>query len=124
MLLGRATNSLTFTLQIITFMLMIFFMWYTFIILSVLTVPEEPLTQPPGLSSADPADQVTPAEGRQSPSQFNSRNRKTKSRSSSNMQVLCRDTDSSEKMSHLQQEKHMLMEEVKAQKVIRSITAH
>ncbi|KAM8733150.1 TBC1 domain family member 2A isoform 1-T2 [Acanthopagrus schlegelii] len=82
----------------------------------VLTVPAEPLTQPPALSSADPADQVTPAEGRQSPSQFNSRNRKSKSRSSSNMQVLCRDTDSSEKMSHLQQEKHMLMEEVKAQK--------
>ncbi|XP_030251417.1 TBC1 domain family member 2A isoform X4 [Sparus aurata] len=82
----------------------------------VLTAPIEPLTPPPALSSADPAGQVTPAGSRQTPLQFDSRSRKTKSRSSSNMQVLRRDTVSSERASHLKQEKHMLMEEVKAQK--------
>lgn len=99
-------------------------MFNTFIVLSILTAPIDPLTPPPVLSSADPAGQVTPAEGRQTPLQFDSRSRKLKSRSSSNMQVLHRDTVSSERTSHLQQEKHMLMEEVKAQKVFKSITAY
>ncbi|XP_073342447.1 TBC1 domain family member 2A [Pagrus major] len=82
----------------------------------VTPAPIEPPTPPPALSLANPAGQVTLAEGRQSPSLFDSRSRKTKSRSSSSMQVLHRDTVSSERTSRLQQEKHMLMEEVKAQK--------
>ncbi|XP_018535092.1 TBC1 domain family member 2A isoform X3 [Lates calcarifer] len=80
--------------------------------------PVEPPTPPTPLPLADPAGQVSPAEGRESPSLFEGRNRKTKSRSSSTMPVLRRDTLSSslDRTSRLQQEKQMLMEEVKAQK--------
>ncbi|XP_051275781.1 TBC1 domain family member 2A [Dicentrarchus labrax] len=76
----------------------------------------EPPTPPPPIPLAEPAGQVSPAEGRVSPSLFDSRNRKTKNRGSSTMQALRRDTLSSDRTSRLQQEKQMLMEEVKAQK--------
>ncbi|XP_070769283.1 TBC1 domain family member 2A [Enoplosus armatus] len=75
-----------------------------------------PPTPPPPLSLAEPAGHLSPAEGRESPSLFNSWSRKTKNRSLSTVPVLHRDTISSDGMSRLQQEKQMLMEEVKAQK--------
>ncbi|XP_076594450.1 TBC1 domain family member 2A [Chaetodon auriga] len=80
--------------------------------------PIEPPPPPPPLSLAEPAAQVSLSEGRESPSLFDGRSRKMKNRSSSSMQVLRRDTlsSSSERTSRLQQEKQMLMEEVKAQK--------
>ncbi|KAI3351402.1 hypothetical protein L3Q82_020209 [Scortum barcoo] len=75
-------------------------------------------TPPPALSLAEPAGQVSPAEGRESPSLFDSRSRKTKNHSSSTLPVRRRDTVSSslDQTSRLQQDKQMLMEEVKAQK--------
>ncbi|XP_041800257.1 TBC1 domain family member 2A [Chelmon rostratus] len=78
--------------------------------------PIEPPTPPPPLSLAEPAGQASPAEGRESPSLFDSWSRKTKNRGSSTTQVPHRDTLSSDRTSRLQQEKQMLMEEVKAQK--------
>ncbi|KAM9356801.1 TBC1 domain family member 2A [Symphorus nematophorus] len=74
-------------------------------------IPSEPLTPPLPVSLAEAAGQVSPAEGRESPSLFDRRSRKSK-------KVLRRDTlsSSSERTSRLQQEKQMLMEEVKAQK--------
>ncbi|XP_039976279.1 TBC1 domain family member 2A isoform X2 [Xiphias gladius] len=80
--------------------------------------PIEPLAPSTPLQLADPGGQVFPPEGRESPSLFDSRSRKTKNRSSSTMPVLRRDTlsSSSDRTSRLQQEKQMLMEEVKAQK--------
>ncbi|XP_047441423.1 TBC1 domain family member 2A [Mugil cephalus] len=77
-------------------------------------------TPPPPLPLADPAGQVSPAEGRASPSLFETLSRKTKARSSSTLPVLHRDvassSSSSDRSSRLQQEKQMLMEEVKTQK--------
>ncbi|XP_074505592.1 TBC1 domain family member 2A isoform X2 [Sebastes fasciatus] len=70
----------------------------------------EPPTPPPALSLAERAGQVTPPEVRE----VEGRNRKMKSRSSSTMTILRR--DSSDRTSRLQQDKQMLMEEVKAQK--------
>uniref|UniRef100_A0A3B4UMN3 TBC1 domain family member 2 n=1 Tax=Seriola dumerili TaxID=41447 RepID=A0A3B4UMN3_SERDU len=79
--------------------------------------PADPSTPSTPLPSADPAGQVFPAEDRKSPALFDSRSRKTKSRSSSTLPALQRDTSSSsDRSSRLQQEKQMLMEEVKAQK--------
>ncbi|XP_040904456.1 TBC1 domain family member 2A [Toxotes jaculatrix] len=78
--------------------------------------PVEPPTPPTPLPLADSGGQVFPVGGRESPSQFESWSRKTKNRSSSTMPVVRRDTQSSDRTSHLQQEKQMLMEEVKAQK--------
>ncbi|XP_044060442.1 TBC1 domain family member 2A [Siniperca chuatsi] len=78
--------------------------------------PTEPPTPPSPFSLADPAGQVSPAEGRESPSLFDSWSRKAKNRSSSTLPVLRRDTLSSDRMTRLQQEKQILMEEVKAQK--------
>ncbi|KAM4621972.1 TBC1 domain family member 2A isoform 2-T2 [Polymixia lowei] len=78
--------------------------------------PDPPTPNTP-LSLADPADQHPLVDGRQSPSLFESqRTRRKKSRTSSTMPVLRRDTSSTDRMSRLQQEKHMLAEEVKAQK--------
>lgn len=71
--------------------------------------PAEPLTPPSSLSLAG---------GRVSPSLFDSWSRKSKIRSSFTT-ALRDDSLSSERLSRLQQEKQMLMEEVKAQKVIR-----
>uniref|UniRef100_A0A665U047 TBC1 domain family, member 2 n=1 Tax=Echeneis naucrates TaxID=173247 RepID=A0A665U047_ECHNA len=70
------------------------------------------------LSSADRAGPAFPVEDRKSPSLFESRSRKMKSRSSSSMPVVQGDSapSSFDRMSRLQQEKQMLMEEVKAQK--------
>ncbi|XP_037635464.1 TBC1 domain family member 2A isoform X2 [Sebastes umbrosus] len=70
----------------------------------------EPPPPPPALSLAEQAGQVTPPEVRE----VDGRNRKMKSRSSSTMTILRR--DSSDRTSRLQQDKQMLMEEVKAQK--------
>ncbi|XP_049895485.1 TBC1 domain family member 2A isoform X2 [Epinephelus moara] len=72
------------------------------------TTPIEPPTPPPLLSLTEPTGQVSPAEGRESPSLFDRRNRKAKNRRSSTMTLSRTET--------LQQEKQMLMEEVKAQK--------
>ncbi|XP_078145251.1 TBC1 domain family member 2A isoform X2 [Centroberyx gerrardi] len=78
--------------------------------------PTTPLPVPVPVP-ASPAGQRSPADGRQSPSLFDShRSRRKKSRSSSTMPTIRRDTSSSDRMSRLQQEKHMLAEEVKAQK--------
>ncbi|XP_029917223.1 TBC1 domain family member 2A isoform X2 [Myripristis murdjan] len=81
--------------------------------------PVEPPTPTSPASPADPAGRRSPADpaGRRSPSLFESqRSRRKKSRSSSTLPVIRRDTSSSDRMSRLQQEKHMLAEEVKAQK--------
>ncbi|XP_029368197.1 TBC1 domain family member 2A isoform X2 [Echeneis naucrates] len=85
--------------------------------------PEEssnntPQTLSNPLSSADRAGPAFPVEDRKSPSLFESRSRKMKSRSSSSMPVVQGDSapSSFDRMSRLQQEKQMLMEEVKAQK--------
>ncbi|XP_067454389.1 TBC1 domain family member 2A isoform X2 [Thunnus thynnus] len=79
--------------------------------------PVAPLTPPPPLPSTDPADGTSPAEGGESPSPPDGqRSRKMKSRGSSTMPVLRRDAVTSERTSRLQQEKQMLMEEVKSQK--------
>ncbi|KAM3866923.1 TBC1 domain family member 2A [Diretmus argenteus] len=78
--------------------------------------PVAPPTPTTPLPSADPG-QRSPANGRQSPSLFDSqRIRRKKSRTSSTVPTIRRDTSSSDRMSRLQQEKHMLAEEVKAQK--------
>ncbi|XP_027136322.1 TBC1 domain family member 2A isoform X2 [Larimichthys crocea] len=77
--------------------------------------PAEPPAPPPAIPLAELAAQVLPTEGRESPSLFDSRRRR-KNLSSSTMQVLRRDSSSSDRVSRLQQEKQMLMEEVKAQK--------
>uniref|UniRef100_UPI0037E74B4D TBC1 domain family member 2A n=1 Tax=Semicossyphus pulcher TaxID=241346 RepID=UPI0037E74B4D len=76
----------------------------------------EPQTPPSPLPLAEPTGQVTSVESRESPSLFDSQRRRTKTRSSSSMTTLHRDTMSSERTSRLLQEKQMLMEEVKAQK--------
>lgn len=80
--------------------------------------PVEPLTPPTSHPLASPAGQVSVAGGRESPSLFDSWSRKSKIRSSFTMPALREDSQFSERMSRLQQEKQMLMEEVKAQKVI------
>lgn len=82
--------------------------------------PAEPPAPPPAIPLAELAAQVLPTEGRESPSLFDSRRRR-KNLSSSTMQVLRRDSSSSDRVSRLQQEKQMLMEEVKAQKVSTAI---
>uniref|UniRef100_A0A8C2X477 TBC1 domain family member 2 n=1 Tax=Cyclopterus lumpus TaxID=8103 RepID=A0A8C2X477_CYCLU len=69
-------------------------------------------TPPPPLSLAEAAGPAPP----DSPSLLDGRSRRTKSRSSSPLMVLCRDTLSSDRTSRLQQEKRMLLEDVKAQK--------
>lgn len=75
---------------------------------------------PPLTALVEATELVSPAEGRSSPSLFDGRSRKKRSSSSSSRQLLRRDTVSSpsERTSRLQQDKQMLMEEVKAQKVI------
>lgn len=80
--------------------------------------PVEPPTPPDSLPLASPAGQTSVAGGRVSPSLFDSWSRKSKIRSSFTVPALRDDSLSSERMSRLQQEKQMLMEEVKAQKVI------
>ncbi|XP_023131803.2 TBC1 domain family member 2A [Amphiprion ocellaris] len=80
------------------------------------STPTEPLAPLPALLLADPAGQVCPVEGRESPSLLDGPGRRTKARSMSTMAVLRRDTSSSERSARLQQDKQMLMEEVKAQK--------
>ncbi|XP_041653682.1 TBC1 domain family member 2A isoform X2 [Cheilinus undulatus] len=67
--------------------------------------PSEPQTPPPALSLAEPAGQPTAVE-----------RRRKKSRGSTSMLLLRRDTGSSDRMSRLLQDKQMLQEEVKAQK--------
>ncbi|KAK9518561.1 hypothetical protein VZT92_023865 [Zoarces viviparus] len=69
-------------------------------------------TPPPLLPLAESAGQVTP----DSPSALDHRTRKTKTRSSSPMTVVCRDSLSSDRTSRLQQENLVLMEDVRAQK--------
>ncbi|XP_075961342.1 TBC1 domain family member 2A [Anarhichas minor] len=69
-------------------------------------------TPPPLLPLAESAGQVTP----DSPSALDHQTRKTKTRSSSPMTVVCRDSLSSDRTSHLQQENLVLMEDVRAQK--------
>ncbi|KAM6923409.1 TBC1 domain family member 2A [Xenentodon cancila] len=73
---------------------------------------------PPLLPLADPVDQASQTAGRESPSLLSSCSRRTKTRSLSTTPVLCKDMASSslDVTSRLQQEKLMLMEEVKAQK--------
>lgn len=82
--------------------------------------PAEPIAPPPPTSLVEATGLVSLAEGRSSPSLLDGRSRKKRSSSSSSRQLLRRDTVSlpSERMSRLQQDKQMLMEEVKAQKVI------
>lgn len=78
------------------------------------------VTQTPSISPVEPAGQVFSPEVRDSPNLFDGQSTKMKIRSLSTRQVLRRDTlsSSSDQMSRLQQDKHRLMEEVKAQKVI------
>lgn len=84
-------------------------------------------TPPPSLPLADWVGQVSPeppVAGGDSPLLLNSHSRRTKTCSpSSTMPVLRRDTSSSSSdwTARLQQEKQILVEEVKAQKVIRSM---
>ncbi|KAF7647452.1 hypothetical protein LDENG_00172230 [Lucifuga dentata] len=82
--------------------------------------PVDSPTSLTSLPSPDPAGKVSPVDGRQSSSLFDSqRNKRTKSRNSSTAPSLRRDTLSSsfsDRMSRLQHEKQMLVEEVKAQK--------
>ncbi|KAF6729202.1 hypothetical protein FQA47_003111 [Oryzias melastigma] len=80
--------------------------------------PRPPPPPPPVPVPADSAGQESPAPGRASPSLLDRRARRTKTCSSSTMPIRRRDTvsPSSERSSRLQQEKQMLMEEVKAQK--------
>ncbi|XP_026198386.1 TBC1 domain family member 2A isoform X2 [Anabas testudineus] len=73
----------------------------------------EPPTPPSSLPLTSPAGQPSVAGGRVSPLLFDSWSRKPKIRSSFTMPAL---RDDSERTSRLQQEKQMLMEEVKAQK--------
>lgn len=82
--------------------------------------PAEPIAPPPPTSLVEATGLVSLAEGRSSPSSLDGRSRKKKSCCSSSRQLLRRDTVSSpsERTSRLQQDKQMLMEEVKAQKVI------
>lgn len=82
--------------------------------------PAEPIALPPATSLVEATGLVSLAERRSSPSSLDGRSRKKRSSSSSSRQLLCRDTVSSplERTSRLQQDKQMLMEEVKAQKVI------
>ncbi|XP_039669043.1 TBC1 domain family member 2A-like [Perca fluviatilis] len=68
----------------------------------------EPLAPPPALSLAEPVGLSSPADGRKSPSLLDSLSRRTKTLSSS--------MTGSDRTSRLQTEKHMLVEEVKAQK--------
>lgn len=79
-----------------------------------------PGTDPPHLH-LPPAGSRTPAEppagGRESPSLFDTWSRKAKIRGSFTLPILRDDSPSSERASRLQQEKQILMEEVKAQKV-------
>ncbi|RVE67613.1 hypothetical protein OJAV_G00104530 [Oryzias javanicus] len=77
-----------------------------------------PPPPPPVPVPADSAVQESSAPGRASPSLLDRRSRRTKTCSSSTMPIRRRDTvsSSSERSSRLQQEKQMLMEEVKAQK--------
>ncbi|XP_038142634.1 TBC1 domain family member 2A isoform X1 [Cyprinodon tularosa] len=77
--------------------------------------PEAP---PPSDPMGDPAGQRSAPEGRESSSPLGDRSRRRKARGSSTMPPSRRDTmsSSSERTSRLQQEKQMLMEEVKAQK--------
>lgn len=81
--------------------------------------PAEPIAPPPLTSLVEATGLVPPVEGRSS-SSLDGRSRKKRSSNSSSRQLLHRDTVSSlsERMSRLQQDKQMLMEEVKAQKVI------
>ncbi|XP_017297136.1 TBC1 domain family member 2A isoform X2 [Kryptolebias marmoratus] len=73
---------------------------------------------PPPVPSADPAGQVTPADTSEPQLPLEDHSRRKKSRSSSTMPVRRRVTvtSSSDRTSRVQQEKQMLMEEVKAQK--------
>ncbi|XP_069387314.1 TBC1 domain family member 2A isoform X2 [Paralichthys olivaceus] len=73
---------------------------------------------PAPLPLADPAGPLFPAESMESPSLPDNRSRKTNNLSLSNMPVLRRDilSSSSDRTSRQQQEKQMLIEEVKAQK--------
>ncbi|XP_055368385.1 TBC1 domain family member 2A isoform X2 [Betta splendens] len=75
------------------------------------STPPEPLGTPTSLPLADPAAQVSAAGG-ESPLLFDNQSRKSKLRSSFTMPTLREDSQSS----RLQQEKRMLMEDVKAQK--------
>lgn len=77
------------------------------------TPSESPSPSPP-LPLLSAVDQAPPTDGGQSPSQ----DRKVKTRSTSTLPVRRRDaaSQSSERIGRLQQEKEMLMEEVKAQK--------
>ncbi|KAK2848712.1 hypothetical protein Q5P01_008546 [Channa striata] len=78
--------------------------------------PVEPPTPPTPIPSASPAGQASQVGGRESPSLLDTWSRKAKIRSSFTMPVLRDELVSSERASRLQQEKQMLMEEVKAQK--------
>lgn len=89
-------------------------------VLSASRTLTEPIALPPSTSLVEATGLVSPAEGRSSPSSLDGCSRKKRSSSSSSRQLLRRDAVSSpsERMSRLQQDKQMLMEEVKAQKVI------
>ncbi|XP_056137160.1 TBC1 domain family member 2A isoform X2 [Lampris incognitus] len=84
------------------------------------SAPNTPVDSPTPttpLQPADPSPQLPPVNGRQSPSLFDPhRSRRKKSRSSSTMPIIRRDTSTTDKISRLQQENHMLAGEVKSQK--------
>lgn len=84
------------------------------------TPTEDP---PTPVQLVDLADEASLDETREPLSPLDSRNKKTKSRSTSTMPVRRRVsvTLSSERTSRMLQEKQMLMEEVKAQKVTNQI---
>ncbi|XP_034038161.1 TBC1 domain family member 2A [Thalassophryne amazonica] len=73
-----------------------------------LETPPEKQIPPSPLPLADSAESPSPGESQ--------RSRKSKNRSSTSMPTLLRETLSSERTSRLQQEKQMLLEEIKAQK--------
>lgn len=83
-----------------------------------LSTPSESPSLSPPLPLLNAADQAPPTDGRESPSLFESCSRRVKARSASTLPVRRRDmaSQSSDRIGRLQQEKEMLMEEVKAQK--------
>ncbi|XP_026186724.1 TBC1 domain family member 2A [Mastacembelus armatus] len=82
-------------------------------------IPPNPADTSTTTNSSTPVESPippTPWEGRESPTLFDGRRRKTKTRTSLSTPVLREETLSSDRTSRLQQEKQILMEEVKAQK--------
>ncbi|KAG7277960.1 hypothetical protein CRUP_022130 [Coryphaenoides rupestris] len=82
---------------------------------STLSTPSTPTT--PSLPLVRPAGQPPTEDGRMSPAVlYTQKSRRSKSRGSSTMPIIRRETSSADRMSRLQQDKDMLAKEVKSQK--------